>query len=140
MAEISQNTDALIKHMQNAKNIAVVGLSADPSKASYQVASYLQNSGYHIIPVNPGLKGPVLGETPYPNLQSIPAGIKIDIIDVFRRPADVPAVVEQAKLRPAPLFWMQLGISNPDSARQLVDAGFDVVQNRCLKVEHARLL
>ena len=139
-ADISSDNEAIRKHLRSAQNIAVVGLSNNPAKASYGVARYLQHAGYRIIPVNPSLTEPVLGEKPYARLQDIPADIRIDIIDVFRRSVDMPPVAVAAKERPAPLFWMQLGIENPDVAQDLADHGFDVIQDRCIKIEHAALL
>lgn len=140
MAEISHDKPAMRVHLENAKTIAVVGLSGDPGRASYSVSAYMQSHGYRIIPVNPMLRGPVLGESPFARLQDIPAEIKIDIINVFRRSVDMPPVVDQAMHRRAPLFWMQLGIHHAPSSEALVAAGFDVVQDNCIKVEHLRLL
>jgi uncharacterized protein len=137
-AEISGNEAAIRRHLQAAKTIAVVGLSADPMRTSHSVSLYMQRAGYRIIPVNPTLSGPVLGEQAYPNLGAIPDDIVIDIINVFRRSVDIPPVAEQALLRPAPLFWMQLGIANDAAAARLVESGLDVVQDRCIKVDHAR--
>jgi predicted CoA-binding protein len=139
MAEISQDEEAIRGHLANAKTIAVFGLSDHATKASHGVARYLQRAGYRIIPVNPTLTQPVLGEKPYARLADIPPDIQIDIIDVFRRSADIPPVAEQARLRPAPVFWMQLGIANQEAANALVAAGFDVVQDRCIKIDHAHL-
>lgn len=138
--DISFDPSAIKNYLVSSTTIAVVGLSEDTSKASYGVARYMQNTGYRIIPVNPTLTGPVLGEKAYAKLVDIPSEIRIDIINVFRRPADMPGVVEQALLRIAPLFWMQLGISHDESANGLIAAGFDVVQNRCIKVDHALLI
>lgn len=139
MAEISHDEDAIRRHLNAAKTVAVIGLSDSPMKASHGVAAYLQRAGYRIIPVNPTLTGPVFGEQPYAKLSDIPADIRIDIIDVFRRSVDIPGAAAQAKERPAPLFWMQLGISNEAAANELVALGFDVVQDRCIKIDHARL-
>lgn len=139
MAEISHDHAAIRRHLGAAKTIAVVGMSDNPAKASRGVAGYLKRAGYRIIPVNPTLTHPIFGEQPYARLTDIPAEIHIDIIDVFRRSVDIPAVAEAALQRPAPLFWMQLGISNPDAAKTLIDAGFDVIQDRCIKIDHAAL-
>jgi predicted CoA-binding protein len=139
-ADISFDNDAIRRHLRSAKTIAVVGLSDNPARTSYGVARYMQNAGYRIIPVNPMLKGPVLGEPSYATLADIPPEIKIDIIDVFRRSEDMPPVAAQARVRPAPLFWMQLGIANDASAAALVALGMDVIQDRCIKIEHAALL
>lgn len=139
MAEISFDSAAIRRHLAAAKTIAVVGMSDKPEKASRGVAGYLMRAGYRIIPVNPTLTRPVFGEQPYASLTDIPPEIRIDIIDVFRRSADIPAVAEAALRRPAPLFWMQLGITNAEAAKKLVAAGFDVIQDRCIKIDHAAL-
>ncbi len=140
--EISHDAGAIERHLRTAKTIAVVGLSDDEYRASYEVSRYMQNAGYRILPVNPTLPSNrrVLGELPYASLEAIPPGISIDIINVFRRPADVPRVAEAALRRRAPLFWMQLGIRNEAAARMLLDHDYDVVQSRCIKVDHATLI
>ncbi len=138
--DISHDHAAIRRHLASAKTIAVVGLSHDTHKTSHSVARYLQRDGYRIIPVNPTLDEPVLGERPYRRLQDIPHDLQIDIINVFRRSVDIPPVAAQALERPAPLFWMQLGISNEGSSAELVAREIDVVQSRCIKVDHASLL
>jgi predicted CoA-binding protein len=120
--------------LADSKVIAVVGLSDSPERPSYGVARYLQQSGYRIIPVNPKLTGPVLGETPYPDLDSVPA--KVDLVDIFRRPIDVPPVVEAAIRIGAPAIWMQLGIVHKEAAQRACDAGLRVVMDRCMAIEH----
>ncbi|MBI2917251.1 MAG: CoA-binding protein [Chloroflexi bacterium] len=119
-----------------AKTIAVVGLSPNPERASYEVASYLKGQGYRIIPVNPTVPE-VLGEVSYPDLVSIPT--PVDVVDIFRRPEDIPPIVEQAIAIGARAVWMQLGIANEEAARRAREAGLDVVMDRCLMVEHRRL-
>jgi len=123
--------------LANAKTIAVVGLSDKPDRASYGVAQYLQRAGYKIIPVNPQLKGPVLGEQPFASLRDITE--PIDIVDIFRRAEDVPPVVADAIAVGAKAVWLQLGIVNAEAAAAAEAAGLEVVQDKCLKVEHARL-
>jgi uncharacterized protein len=137
--DISDDLNALRECLTSAKNIAVIGLSANPSRSSHDVAQYLQRSGYRIIPVNPALEGPVLGEQPYPDLAAIPPDLPIDIINVFRRSEDAPSVAEQARSRPAPAFWMQLDVASPEAAAISVECGMDVVQNRCIKATHKKL-
>ena len=124
--------------LANSKVIAVVGLSDRPERPSHGVARYLQRSGYRIIPVNPKLKGPVLGEEPYPDLDSVPE--KVDLVDVFRRPIDVPPVVEAAIRIGAPAIWMQLGIVHEEAAQRAREAGLAVVMDRCTAIEHRLLL
>ena len=119
-----------------AKTIAVVGLSPKPDRDSYQVAAYLQRHGYHILPVRP-VQVEILGEKAYASLDDI-AG-PVDIIDVFRSPEQVlPHAHEALRLKPR-VFWMQEGVENRDAAALLTAAGIDVVMNRCIKRDHARL-
>jgi len=119
----------------DSRTVAIVGMSADPQKASAFVASYLQHEGYRIIPVNPR-GGRVLGETIYPDLTSIP--VSVDIVDVFRPPADAPGFARQAAAIGARALWLQLRIVNFDAAEIAVAAGLDVVMDRCVKMEHGR--
>ncbi len=123
--------------LANAKTIAVVGLSDKPDRASYGVAQYLQRAGYKIIPVNPQLKEPVLGEQPVASLHDITE--PIDIVDIFRRSEDVPPVVADAIAVGAKAVWIQLGIVNDEAVAAAEAAGLEAVQDKCLKVEHARL-
>ena len=128
----------------SSKVIAVVGLSKDPAKPSYQVASYLRTKGFRIIPVNPTADS-ILGEKSYKSLIDLPDDIKrqLDVVDIFRRTEDVPVVVGQAVeiramyLRPH-VVWMQLGIVNEIAAKMARDSGLDVVMDRCMKVEHEK--
>lgn len=124
--------------LSNAKTIAVVGLSNKPDRASYGVAEYMQRAGYKIIPVNPVLKEPVLGEQPVASLSDIKE--PIDIVDIFRRAEDVPPVVEEAIAVGAKAIWMQLGIVNQEAAAAAEAAGLEVVMDKCIKVEHMQQL
>lgn len=117
--------------------IAIVGLSANWNRPSNFAAKYMQEHGYRIVPVNPACAS-VLGETCYPDLASIP--IPIDIVDCFRRAPEIPAIAEAAIAIRAKVLWMQLGIENAKAAKRASDAGLDVVMNRCVKIEHARLM
>ena len=124
------------KALENAKTIAVVGLSPKPERDSNSVARYLKNQGYRIIPVRPGQKE-ILGEKAFATLDDIKE--KVDIVDVFRNPAQmVPHAREAVRLSPK-VFWMQLNIENPEAAALLTQAGIDVVMNKCTKIEHERL-
>jgi len=133
------------KILTDSKTIAVVGLSREPGKASYQVATYLKKHGYRIVPVNP-FAHEVLGEKSYPTLLEIPADIQkeIDVVDIFRRPeAVMPIVKEAVKLheehgKPS-VVWMQLGIVNKESAEVARKAGLKVVMDKCIMQEHKRL-
>jgi len=122
-------------NLKNAKTIAVVGLSGNPAKASHQVAKYLKEQGYDIIPINPTEKE-VLGETCYPDLMSLPSGISLDIVDIFRKPEAVVPIVDQAIKRRAKMIWMQEGIINEEAKKKAVDAGIDVVMDSCIMKVH----
>jgi predicted CoA-binding protein len=116
--------------------IAVVGLSADWFRPSYFAAKYLQEHGYRIIPVNP--KYPeILGEKCYKSLREIPE--KVDVVDVFRKTADVMPVAEDAIAIGAKVLWQQLGVTNVAAAEKAEAAGLDAVMDRCMKIEHGRL-
>ncbi|MEE8355079.1 MAG: CoA-binding protein [Candidatus Bathyarchaeia archaeon] len=126
--------------------VAVVGLSRNPSKASYEVAEYLQSRGYRIVPINPGADE-ILGEKSYGSLLELPEELKrsVEIVDLFRPSEAVPPFVDDAiKLREefgAPeVIWMQLGIVNEEAAEMARGAGMTVIMDRCMKVEHRRLL
>lgn len=123
--------------LARSKVIAVVGLSDNPARPSHDVARYLQEQGYRIIPVNPKLQEPVLGEKPYPNLEAVPG--HVDLVNIFRRSVDVPPVVESAIAIGASAVWMQLGIIHQEAAGRAEAAGLDVVMDRCTKIEHRRL-
>lgn len=129
--------DALRALLTSVKTIAVVGLSADPSKDSHHVAEYLKNHGYRIIPVNPAASE-ILGEKAWPDLASIPE--PVDVVDVFRRPEHIPPIADQAVAIGATTLWLQLGVRNDQAAKRATDAGITVVQDRCILQEHRRLL
>lgn len=127
------------------RNVAIVGLSNDPTRPSYTVAEYLKNHGFRIVPVNPYVTE-VLGEKSYKSLLEMPREIQktIEVVDVFRRSEDVLPIVEQA-VRMKKLYdvlrvvWMQLGVVNEPAARLAQEAGLTVVMNRCMRQEHQRL-
>ena len=125
----------LAKLLREVKTIAVVGLSSNPSRPSHQVASYLQDQGYRIVPVNPNCRE-VLGETAFPSLLQLPKGITIDLVDIFRRPDAVLPVVEEAIQIGARGIWMQEGVIHPLAAQMAEKAGLWVVMDRCLMIEH----
>jgi predicted CoA-binding protein len=122
--------------LTSSKNIAVVGLSPKLQRPSNQVARYLIENGYTVIPVNPGQKK-ILGLNCYPDLNSIPAAI--DIVDIFRKSEDVEPVIDQAINANAKAVWMQLDIRHEKAAQKAAQAGLEVVVDRCIKIEHARL-
>lgn len=121
---------------RSPRSIAVVGLSDDPRRPSYSVSAYMQRAGYRIFPVNPQI-GHALGEQSFPSLRDLPA--KPDIVNVFRLPRYVQAVVDEMVELGLSDLWIQLGIIAPDAARTAEEAGIRVVMDRCILVEHARL-
>ncbi|NTU57747.1 MAG: CoA-binding protein [Chlorobiaceae bacterium] len=123
------------------RHIAVVGISDKPERASNAVARYLIREGYTIYPVNPSLRE-VLGIECWPSLSAMPEelGKMIEIVDIFRKPEDVPPVVDEAIAIGAKAIWMQLGITNEVAADKAVNAGLEVVQNRCIAVDHQNLI
>lgn len=121
--------------LQN-RTIAVVGLSANWYRPSYFAAKYMLDHGYTVIPVNPAYKE-VLGQKCYPSLRALPQ--RVDIVDCFRRAEDIPAIVDEAIGIDAKVLWMQLGVINPEAARRAEAAGLEVVMDRCVKIEYARL-
>lgn len=123
--------------LKEARRIAVVGLSSNPQKDSYEVAAYLQKQGYEIVPVNPNASM-ILGQQAYPDLLSVPG--EIDVVDIFRPAQDVPPIVDQAIQKGARVIWMQQGIVHEEAAQKARDAGLLVVMDRCMKSEHQRRL
>jgi uncharacterized protein len=123
--------------LTTAKTIAVVGLSDKPDRDSYHVAEYLRQHGYRIIPVNPAITS-VLGEKAYARLEDVPE--PIDVVDIFRRPEMVPAIVASAIAVKAKVVWMQLGIAHNAAADQARAAGLQVVMNKCILIEHRGLV
>ena len=122
--------------LKSSKTIAVVGLSPSPFRPSYGVAAYLQTHGYRIIPVNPEVKE-VLGEKSYRSLREIPE--KVDIVNIFRRPENVPPVVDEAIAIQAPVIWMQEGVVHEKAAEKARRAGVFVVMDLCILKEHRYL-
>jgi uncharacterized protein len=120
------------------RTIAVVGLSAEWHRPSYFVAKYMQQHGWRIVPVNPKYAGQaVLGEPCYARLEDIPH--RVDMVDVFRKPEDVPPIAASAVAIGAKCLWQQLGVANEEADRIARAAGLDSVMDRCVKIEHARL-
>jgi predicted CoA-binding protein len=126
--------------IQQYRNVAIVGISADQYRPSHFVAIYLQAEGYNIILVNPRYAGQtILGKRVYASLtEAKEAGERIEIVDVFRRPEDVPPIADEAIAIGAKVLWLQLGIRNDEAAARAQAAGLTVVQDRCIKIEHAR--
>lgn len=125
------------KMLETYRTVAVVGLSPDTGKPSNGVAAYLKRAGYRIIPVNPQVEGEILGERCYPGLAEIPG--EVEIVDIFRRSEFVPEIVEQAIAKGAKVIWMQEGVVNQAAAARAEEAGLQVVMDRCILKEHAKL-
>lgn len=117
------------------KNIAMVGLSNNPYRPSHFAAIYMLAEGYNIIPVNPACQE-ILGRKCYASLADIPE--QVDIVDVFRKPSDVPPIADEAIAIGAKVLWLQLGVINDEAASKAHAAGLEVVMDRCVKIEHAR--
>ncbi|MDN6639550.1 MAG: CoA-binding protein [Tetragenococcus sp.] len=136
-----QNPDEqkIQQYLKTAKNIAVVGLSDNTERTSYQITKIVQDYGYNIFPVNPKLAGQeVLGRKVYARLQDVPE--PIDIVDIFRRSEFLPEVADDFLETDAKVFWAQLGIENEEAAKKLQDAGRnDIVMDRCVKIELGKL-
>lgn len=133
----AQQTATIRRILKDSKTIAVVGLSPKPHRPSHQVARYLMEAGYTIIPVNPGQDN-LLGLPCYPNLKAIPG--PVDMVDIFRRSEFVVPIVEDAVIIGARFIWMQEGIVNEVAARKAEEAGITVIMDRCTKIDHMNLL
>lgn len=129
-----------LRLLQQYRHVAIVGVSADPYRPSHFVAIYLQAEGYDIIPINPRYTGQtLLGKRVYATLtEAKEAGEQIEVVDVFRRAENVPPIAEEAIAIGAKVLWLQLGIRNEEAAGKAQEAGLTVVQDRCMKIEHAR--
>lgn len=131
------NFSEIKRILQSCQTIAVVGLSPKPTRPSNEVALYLQEAGYTVIPVNPG-QTEILGQACYPQLQAIPG--RVDLVNIFRRPEDVEPIVADAIQIKARVVWMQQGIVNENAAAMARKAGLTVIMDRCIKVDHQDLL
>ncbi len=120
----------IVKLLHDAQDVAVVGISDKPERDSHAVAAFLQDLGYHIVPINPRLTE-VLGERCYPSLADY--GKAVDIVDIFRKPEAVPPIVDEAISTGAKAVWMQEGIRHEEAARKAQDAGLTVIQDECIK-------
>lgn len=132
------NNDKEMKEiLLSTKTIASVGLSSNPAKESYGIVAYLKRQGYRIIPVNP-TADEIMGEKAYPDLSSLPD--KVDVVLVFRKPEDVPPVVDEAIKIGAKVVWMQEGIVHEEAAQKARDVGLQVVMDACMRATHQRLI
>lgn len=130
-----QDPETIQRVLHNARTIAVVGLSSNVLRASYFVAFYLKRHGYRVIPVNPKERE-ILGEKSYESLSDVP--LPVDVVNVFRAPAAVPGIAEEAVQIGASNLWCQFTVVSPEGARIAEEGGLSVVMDRCIKVEHAR--
>ena len=128
----------IARALKSARTVAVVGCSPNETRPSNAIASYLLSAGFDVIPVNPG-HSEILGRACYPDLASIPKGVKLDIVDVFRRSEFVPEIADAALERGAGFFWMQDGVVHAESARRLTAAGIPVAMDRCIFRDHSAL-
>ena len=133
----SEIVTSIRRVLRDSKTIAVAGLSPKPHRPSHQVARYLMDVGYTIVPVNPG-QDEILGQPCYPNLQAIPT--PVDMVDIFRKPEAVLPIVEDAIAIGARFIWMQEGIVNKEAAAKATAAGLEVIMDRCTKIDHQNLL
>ena len=133
---MADDIPTLRRILRSARILAVVGLSAEWHRPSFFAAKYMQEHGYRIIPVNPRY-GEILGERCHASLETIEE--PVDIVDVFRKTEDVLPIARQAIAIGAKCLWQQIGVKNLEAAKLAADAGLDVVMDRCVKIEHARL-
>ena len=133
---MADDISTLRRILRTTKTIIVVGLSAEWHRPSYFAAKYLQQHGCRIVPVNPRYEE-ILGERCFPTLEAIP--FPVDMVDVFRKPADVPPIAKSAVAIGAKCLWQQLGVKNLEADALARAAGLDSVMDRCVKIEHARL-
>lgn len=133
---MNPDSRAIADILSAAGTIAVVGLSADPSRTSHRIAAYLQEAGYRVVPVNPNVER-VLGEKAHSRLGEIEE--RVDIVNVFRRSGEIPALADEALKKRPRAFWMQKGVPHPAAARRLEVAGIASIQDLCIKVAHRGL-
>ena len=133
---MNPENEKLASLLADAETIAVIGLSDDPARTSHRIAAYMQEAGYRVIPINPGIDS-ALGEKAYPSLGEVEE--RVDIVNVFRRSEEIPALADEAIEKRPRVFWMQKGIAHPASARRLEDAGIATIQNLCIKTVHREL-
>ena len=138
-AELIARRAELRSLLGEARVIAVVGISSKPWRPSHDVASYLQEHGYRIIPVNPN-ETEVLGEPAYPTLLDIPEDVRVDVVDVFRRAEHTPEVARDAVAIGARLLWLQEGIVSDEAARIASEGGLDVIMGVCIRKVRQRLM
>ena len=137
-AGLAHADELILRVYEVSRTIAMVGASPNWIRPSYFVMRYLQRKGYRVIPVNPrALDAPILGERVFPDLEAI--DVQVDVVDVFRRPEETPAIARSAAAIGAKVLWLQLGIRNDEAATVAGLAGLTVIQDRCMKIEYGRL-
>ena len=137
-APLAYSDEQILGILRTVRTIAMVGASPNWNRPSYFAMRYLQRKGYRVIPVNPRALGQeILGEQVYPDLASVP--VPVDVVDVFRRPEETPAIAHEAVAIGARVLWLQLGIRNDEAARIAEAGGLTVIQDRCMKIEYGRL-
>lgn len=124
--------------LRDCRTVAVVGLSPRPERDSHRVAQYMQGQGWRSVPVNPAGGAQILGERVYPSLTEAARHVRIELVNCFRRSEDIPPLVDEAITIGALAVWMQLGVEHEAAAARARAAGLRVVQNRCLKIDHAQ--
>lgn len=144
MMHINKNDQSLIEILKNARTIVIVGCSDKQYRTSYHIAEYLKATGYRIIPVNPNIDE-ALGEKAYDTMDHLPENIKVDIVDIFRNKRYTDEMVRQItswseKTGQKPLIWTQLDVSTPEAREIALTAGLQYVENKCMMVEHKRLV
>ncbi len=139
MAKLIETAAERLDILTRYRRIAMVGLSGNPYRPSHFAAIYMLAEGYDVTPINPR-EPEILGRKSYPSLTALAEADQaaIEIVDIFRNPADVPPIIEEAIAVGAKVVWMQLGVVHEEAARRAVTAGLDVVMDRCVKIEHAR--
>jgi len=130
-----QTSELIRGILRRYRKVAMVGLSGNSNRPSYFAATYLKDYGYEITPVNPAYDE-IMGRKSYPTLEKVPA--PLEIVDIFRKPEEVPALVDEAIRLGARVIWMQLGVVHTESREKALAAGLEVVMDRCMKIEHAR--
>lgn len=128
---------SVVKILKSFRNVAMVGVSANPDKPSNKVFKYLTENGYNVIPVNPTIDA-IMGKKCYARLSDIPE--KVEVVDIFRRVEDIPPIVDEAIKIGAKAVWMQEGIINDTAAKKAESAGLLVVMDKCMRKEHVRLI
>jgi len=136
-SDLSAGPGEVAEILKKYRVVAVVGLSEDPSRPSHQVAQYLQQHGYRIVPINPACSE-ILGEKCYPSIKNVP--FPVEVVDIFRKVEAIPAIVAEALEVGAKVIWMQLGLVEIESAQKAKKAGLQVVMDHCMKIEHGKYL